>query len=245
MGYFRELPNLQYQSPYSNRISSATYITAKNIFRRMKIRDDLKNTFSVFNKYEIDDGDRPDTVARDLYGKSIFDYVVLITAGIVNVRDQWPLSSKELYDFTVSKYGLTEINNVKHFETKEIKNSRGVVVMQKGKIVDENFTLKYSDVVGTETKVDSNGDDVLDDQGNKIIFDNTRMVEISGSKLVRGITYYEYESGINENKRFINVLRPQYLQQFLDDIRNEMTYDRSSQFVNDKLIKTENTRVTT
>ncbi len=245
MGYFRELPNLQYQSPYSNRISSATYVTAKNIFRRMKIRDDLKNTFSVFNKYEIDDGDRPDTVARDLYGKSIFDYVVLITAGIVNVRDQWPLSSKELYDFTVSKYGLTEINKVNHFETKEIKNNRGVVVMQKGKIVDENFTLKYSDVVGTITKVDSNGDDVLDDQGNKIMIDNTRMVEISGSKLVRGVTNYEYESGINENKRTINVLRPQYLQQFLNDIRNEMTYDRSSQFVNDKLIKTENTRVTT
>ena len=52
MGYFRELPNLQYQSPYSNRISSESYTTAKNIFRRMKIRDDLKNVFSVFNKYE-------------------------------------------------------------------------------------------------------------------------------------------------------------------------------------------------
>jgi hypothetical protein len=95
MGYFRELPNLQYQSPYSNRISSESYITAKNIFRRMKIRDDLKNVFSVFNKYEINDGDRPDNVAKELYGKSSFDWVVLITANIVNVRDEWPLSSKE------------------------------------------------------------------------------------------------------------------------------------------------------
>ena len=235
MGYFRELPNLQYQSPYSNRISSATYVTAKNIFRRMKIRDDLKNTFSVFNKYEIDDGDRPDTVARDLYGKSIFDYVVLITAGIVNVRDQWPLSSKELYDFTVSKYGLTEINKVNHFETKEIKNSRGIVVMPSGKTVNQDFKFKYSDVFGKKDKEGEDNDTEVDDR---------RVVEISGSKLVRGVTNYEYESGINENKRTINVLRPQYLQQFLNDIRNEMTYDRSSQFVNDKLIKTENTRIT-
>ena len=78
MGYFRELPNLQYQSPSSSRISSASYVTAKNIFRRMKIRDDLKNVFSIFNKYTINDGDRPDTVAKDFYGKSNLDWVVLI-----------------------------------------------------------------------------------------------------------------------------------------------------------------------
>ena len=61
---------------------------------------------------------------------------------------------------------------------------------------------------------------------------------------VRGVTYYEYESILNEEKRNIDVLRSEYLQQFLNDIRNEMIYKRSSQFVNDKLAKTENTRVT-
>ena len=214
MGYFRELPNLQYQSPYSNRISSESYITAKNIFRRMKIRDDLKNVFSVFNKYEINDGDRPDNVAKELYGKSSFDWVVLITANIVNVRDEWPLSSKELYDFTVSKYGLTKINEVRHHETTEVKNNRGIVILPKGKVVDDDFKIPNPENINAELNP------------------------------VRGVTYYEYESILNEEKRNIDVLRSEYLQQFLNDIRNEMTYKRSSQFVNDKLIKTENTRNT-
>ena len=217
MGYFRELPNLQYQSPYSNRISSASYVTAKNIFRRMKIRDDLKNVFSVFNKYEIDDGDRPDTVARDLYGKSNLDWVVLITANIINVRDEWPLSDKEVYDYTVSKYGLTEINNVKQYETRQIKNSRGVVVLRSGEIVDSDFTINYY---------------------------YGRNITTSTSETSRAISNYEYEVRENQKKRTIDVLRSEYLQQFLNDIRKEMTYKRSSQFVNDKLIKTENTRVT-
>jgi len=214
MGYFRELPNLQYQSPYSNRISSESYITAKNIFRRMKIRDDLKNVFSVFNKYEINDGDRPDNVAKELYGKSNFDWVVLLTANIVNVRDEWPLSSKELYDFTVSKYGLTKINEVRHHETTEVKNNRGIVILPKGKVVDDNFKIPNPENINAELNP------------------------------VRGVTYYEYESILNEEKRNIDVLRSEYLQQFLNDIRNEMIYKRSSQFVNDKLAKTENTRVT-
>ena len=214
MGYFRELPNLQYQSPYSNRISSESYITAKNIFRRMKIRDDLKNVFSVFNKYEINDGDRPDNVAKELYGKSSFDWVVLLTANIVNVRDEWPLSSKELYDFTVSKYGLTKINEVRHHETTEVKNNRGIVILPKGKVVDDDFKIPNPENINAELNP------------------------------VRGVTYYEYESILNEEKRNIDVLRSEYLQQFLNDIRNEMIYKRSSQFVNNKLAKTENTRVT-
>ena len=55
---------------------------------------------------------------------------------------------------------------------------------------------------------------------------------------------YLIESNLNEEKRNIFVLRSEYLQQFLNDIRNEMTYKRSSQYVNDKLIRTENTRIT-
>ena len=217
MGYFRELPNLQYQSPSTSRVSSDSYVTVKNLFRRMKIRDDLQNVFTIFNKFTISDGERPDTVARNLYGKSTFDWVVLTTAGIVNVRNEWPLSSKELYDFTVEKYGLTEINNVKHYVTTEVKNSRGVIVLPKGKIVDQNFTIPKPDISNNDTAT---------------------------LNPVRGVTYYEYEVEENEKKRNIFVLRTEYLQQFLNDIRNEMTYKRSSQYVNDKLIKTENTRVT-
>ena len=217
MGYFRELPNLQYQSPFTSRVSSDSYVTVKNLFRRMKIRDDLQNVFTVFNKFTISDGERPDTVARDLYGKSTLDWVVLTTAGIINVRNEWPLSSKELYDFTVEKYGLTEINNVRHYETKEIKNSRGVVILPSGNIVDAGFSVSYYD---------------------------ERNITTTPSDTVRGVTYYEYEVKENEKKRNIFVLRTEYLQQFLNDIRNEMTYKRSSQYVNDKLIRTENTRVT-
>ena len=217
MGYFRELPNLQYQSPFTSRVSSDSYVTVKNLFRRMKIRDDLQNVFTVFNKFTISDGERPDTVARNLYGKSTLDWVVLTTAGIINVRNEWPLSSKELYDFTVEKYGLTEINDVKYYETTEVKNSRGVIVLPKGKIVDQNFTIPKPDISNNDTAT---------------------------LNPVRGVTYYEYEVEENENKRNIFVLRSEYLQQFLNDIRNEMTYKRSSQHVNDKLIKTENTRIT-
>lgn len=218
MSYFRELPDVEYQSPFANRISSSSYVKAKNIFRRMKIRDDLQNIFTIFNKYEIREGARPDTIAEEIYGKSDLDWVVLISANIINVRDQWPLSSKDLYEYTVSKYDLENINRVHHYETKEVKNSDGNIVLPKGLSVDEDYSIRFKNE-GT-------------------------YIEMSGPSIISTISNYVYETKENEKKETIFILKPSYLQQFLNDMRTEMVYSESSQFVNKTLIRTENTRVT-
>ena len=106
MGFFRELPDVEYLSPLSDRNSSFDYIKVKNLFRRVKIRDDLKKYFTIFDKVTVKDGFRPDQVAESVYGQSDLDWVVLITAGIVNVNNEWPLNSRELYE-SVSYTHLT------------------------------------------------------------------------------------------------------------------------------------------
>ena len=216
MGYFRELPNLEYQSFLSDSISSQSYLKVKNLFRRNKLRDDLQNSFTVFDKYEIMEGARPDTVAEELFGNSELDWVVLLTAGIINVRDEWPLSSKDLYEFTENKYGFENINNVHHYETTEVKDSLGRLILPEGKVVDSNFTIPKPDTSNEETTT-----------LNPVI----------------GISNWEYEAIKNEKKRSIYVLRRLYLQQFLNDMRNIMVYQQSSQRINDRLAKTENTKV--
>ena len=66
MGYFRELPNLRYPYFLSEKISSLDFVEVKNVFRRVKLRDDLQNNFTIFEKYEIGEGTRPDTLAEEL-----------------------------------------------------------------------------------------------------------------------------------------------------------------------------------
>ena len=85
MSYFRELPNLEYQSFLLDRRSSSDYLIVKNLFRRVKLRDDLQNVLTVFDKYQIKDGARPETVAKEIYGSTQYDWVVLIGANIINV----------------------------------------------------------------------------------------------------------------------------------------------------------------
>ena len=212
MSYFREIPNLEYQSFLSTRKSSDEYLLVKNIFRRVKLRDDLQNVFTIFNKYQIEEGARPDTVAQEIYGSSQYDWVVLVGANIINVRNEWPLSDRDIYRYSEELYG-NDLNAIHHYETTEVKDSNGRLILPKGKVVDSNFTIPKPDLP-TQT-----------------------------INPVAGVSNYEYEVIKNNQKRSIYILKPSYLQQAINDIKKAMTYDRSSQYVNDKLIKTQNTRV--
>jgi len=213
MGYFRELPNLRYPSFLPEKTSSLDYVEVKNIFRRAKLRDDLQNNFTVFDKYEVPMDARPDTVAEDLYGSAQFDWVVLTVAGILNVRNEWPLSDKDIYDYSFDKYGES-LNSVRFFETKEVKDTNNRLILPKGKVVDSNFTIpKPGEPTATLNPV-------------------------------TGISNYEYEVRLNEEKRNIFVLREEYLQEFLSDMRDLMIYNESSEYLNDKVIQTENTNIT-
>lgn len=140
MGYFRELPNLEYQSFLSESRASDNYLLVKNLFRRVKLRDDLQNVFTVFNKYQIPDGSRPELVANELYGSEQYDWVVIVSAGITRVRDEWPLSDKELYDYALGIYG-NQLNDVHHYETTEVKDSNGRLILPAGQVVDSDFKI--------------------------------------------------------------------------------------------------------
>jgi hypothetical protein len=212
MTYFRELPNLEYQSFLSDSNSSDQYLIVKNLFRRVKLRDDLQNVFTVFDKYQIPDGSRPELVAQELYGSVQYDWVVIVSAGITRLRDQWPLSDKQVYDYAESIYG-NDLNAIHHYETKEVRDSEDRLILPAGQIVDADFNIPNPD--------DKN---------------------LPNLNPVVGISNYEYEVRRNNDKRSIYVLKPRYLQQVINDTRKAMIYDRSSQYINDTLIKTENTR---
>ncbi|NBP03946.1 MAG: hypothetical protein EBU90_28385, partial [Proteobacteria bacterium] len=109
MTYFREVSDLLYQSQQTNRNSSYDYARVKNLFRRAKIRDDFFNNSTVFTKYKIIGEERPDQVAEKIYGSSEYDWVVLISNNILNIRTEWPLSDAEFSNYLERKYTEAEL----------------------------------------------------------------------------------------------------------------------------------------
>ena len=235
MSYFRELPNLLYQSTLLDKVSSRDYVLIKNLFRRVKLQDYITDKVAFFDKYIILDMQRPDNVAELFYGKADLDWVVILTAGITNIKDEWPLSNYDLYRYVENKYGPTGINDVHHYETIEVRDKIGRLILPAGQIVDQTFTIP------TPYDASTNGNFYV---GVRPESTNIDYKAVSANiSPVTGISNYEYETIENEKKREIQLMKPSYLQIFLNDMRNIMHYEDSSHTINSRLSVTDNTRL--
>ena len=215
MNYFDLFPDVQLPSFSDKRKSSFDYITLKNLFKRGKIRDDIFGSVAAFSKYTVIDGERPDTVAEKLYDDENFDWVVLLSNNIINVQNEWPMGQYEFQRYLDNKYSTDQLGEIHHYETNEIRNQAGILLLQGGLSVDADFTFNYTNNDGTIEAVNN----------------------------VKSVSYLEHEILKNDEKRSINVLRKKYIGIIIDDMKEIMTYTDSSQYINRKLKKGDNLRV--
>ena len=239
MGYFRELPNIAYQSPLLHKNSSRDFLLIKNIFRRTKLYDFLENSVSLLEKFTIGDGDRPDTIAAQMYGDSSLDYIIVLIAGITNIVDEWPLQDYQVYDYALQKYGSEEkMNEIRYYETLEIIDDQGRQIVPPKLIVDADFKVD-----GTVNKFPSSTRYTLKALTGNRQLDDKDEFSVATDNIARAVTNLEYEYTINEEKREINVLSPGYVQLFINDLRDIVSYDKSSSYIAKNIAGTENTNV--
>jgi hypothetical protein len=217
--YFKRIPDVEYPKLSSDgKISEFEKI--KNIFKRGTIREDIFENLVFFEKYDIIGDERPDSVANKIYNNPDLDWIVLLANNITNVYEEWPMPARSFDRYLNDKYGSFEnIYAIKHFETEEVKNSSGVVIVKEGLIVPESFFISY---------YDKN----LDEQ-------------IFKGNITKPVTNYEYEVRLDEKKRTIFLLKGRYLQLVFDDLETVMTYKKgSTQYVSRTLKRADNTRIT-
>ena len=223
MAYFRNIPNFEYVNRLPDSHSSSEYIEVKNLFKRGKIRDDIFKDVTYFTKYSIQGDDRPDNVVFSLYQDSGLDWVVLLANNIINIQDEWPLSQQSFENYLLNKYGNEQsIHSIHHYESKEIKNSIGSIILKEGLHVPQYFTLKFLDAnLGTYTEVGGAGDLITTE-----------------------VTNYEYEVDLQNKKRNIYLLKQNYLNIILTDMDRMMQYKTgSTQYVSETLVRGENIKL--
>ena len=157
--YFSYLPNIELAvRPIQFPWSEQQYKVAKNIFRRFKINDSAVDTAMYFRKLTVTDADRPDVISQKVYGTSDYDWVILMSNNVINPYFDWPMSQPVLDDYINQKYAAPY--EIKHYETREVKNSAGATVLPEGQIVDESFFrapywIEFNETTGDFPKPDN------------------------------------------------------------------------------------------
>ena len=143
--YFSQVPDFQYVSRLPDSTIS-DYITVKNLFLRGKLKDDIAADATLFTKYKVKGDARPDNVAYEFYGDQNLDWLVMICNNVMNLQSEWPLLQREFDRYLLDKYETYEqLNEIHHYETKEVKNSIGVVLVTEGLEVESNYSITYYD----------------------------------------------------------------------------------------------------
>ena len=210
--YFSQLPDFEYVSRLpDSRISD--YIPVKNLFMRGKLREDIFQDASVFTKYKIKGDDRPDNVAYEVFGDANLDWLVLTCNNIINVYDEWPMTQINFENHLLEKYGTYEnINAAHHFETTEVKNTTGVVILPAGLEVDSNYSITFFDeAIDGMTTVNSP---------------------------VTEVTNYMYEERLQDDRRNIFLLKRRFLNVVKDDMEEMMLYKKGSTQYKSETLKT-------
>ena len=92
--YFSYLPNVYVRTSSYRQNNVDPYFLAKNVFRRIKIREDLEDVLLGFEQYTIENNQRPDQVALEFYGDMGMDWVVLLCNNVINVYEDWPMTEE-------------------------------------------------------------------------------------------------------------------------------------------------------
>lgn len=215
--YFNRIPDFEYVSRLPNA-NISDYIPVKNLFKKGKLREDIFQDLAFFTKYQIQGDDRPDNVAFSFYEDSSLDWLVLTCNNILNVKDEWPLSQFDFNLYLFEKYGSFEkINEIRYYETTEIKNRENVTIVQKGLKVPSDFSISYYD---------------------------ERVRDVITERPVVSVTNYQYEEKLQEERRNIFLLKPRYLSIVFDDLRDILRYKKgSSQFKTESLKVADNIRL--
>jgi len=217
--YFRQVPDFEYVSRLPDaKISD--YITVKNLFKKGKLREDIFQDLAFFTKYQIQGNDRPDNVAFEVYGDSSLDWLVLICNNVTNIQTEWPLPQQQFDTYVLEKYGDydTLYSGIHHYETVEVKNNQGVVIVPAGLQVESDYSVSYYDYINDS--------------------------QITENDAVVAVTNYEYEEREEDNKRNIFLLKPRYLNVVIDDMEDIMAYRKgSSQYKTETLKRADNIRL--
>ena len=210
--FFDSTPNFLYPDFFE----AGKFKLSKNLFRKVRARDSINSIFSSSTKYTVKSGQTPDEIAYELLGDSSHYWTILLINNITDTQTQWPFDDYELDKIIEDRYGNLA-DKIRHWETKEVKDSYDNIVLESGIIIEvfSNTTAQnaYSYTpTWSWTYAYSRSDSAVTER------------TLTGSDLYP-TTNREYEHQLNDLKREIWIPQPSSISLMESEIEELLEYD--------------------
>jgi len=202
--FFNYFPKTLYSA--NNKVGGLDTVT--NIIARFGFESKLKENSSAFYKYSIQETDTPEIIAGKYYDSPERHWIVLLFNDIVDPQYDWPLQYKTFIDYVSSKYSSNSYADTANTSVSGLSWAMNVNNVQAYyKVITR--TSGDGTVITEKIEVDAN-------TWANVAASTTNFVLQDGSKIVQTISkekqsYYDYENELNESKRSIKLLKPEFV----------------------------------
>lgn len=229
--YFQQFPKTLYS--LDDR-KSLQLVTA--IFIRVALSEEIKNNLSIYDEYDVRDGETPEIVADIFYGNPQLHWIVLHANEILDPRFEWPLSTENFRSHILSKYPSAEA--IHHYENENGDVVNGTLFLNSSSMFSNlstgnvivNVTSTGTGVI-TSKQSSSNvtvmvseggfraGDTIRDFNDNSVNTLTAANITATSSVSGTAVTVYQYEDKLNEQKRRIKIIKSQYIDTIMNNFK--------------------------
>ena len=103
MEYFKHFPDINYT------FDGKTLFRAKDILRRVAFKEEIRVGRDLFTEYRVQDGDRLDTIADEVYGRPDFAWVLALYNNIIDPLTDLGYDANSLDEYVDKKYEGTTL----------------------------------------------------------------------------------------------------------------------------------------
>ena len=118
MSYFKNFPTIPYDSAGDGKLKDVT-----NLLRRVVVRAKVKENVTVFDTYDVHDGETPEMIAHKLYGDVNRHWVILLFNNVKDRYHDWPMSQTQFNQYMTDKYGTYQ-GGIHHYEIDDDSGDR-------------------------------------------------------------------------------------------------------------------------
>ena len=136
--YFKEFPNFLYDFKIKDETKA---LIVKDISQNVRIRTEILANVTMYDEYDIRDGDTPEIISEKIYGSPLYHWVVMLCNHKFNYIDDFPLPTYELEQHVTTKYGAGHEYDTHHYvDTNgyQVDSTQGTSVSNYQYEMDEN-----------------------------------------------------------------------------------------------------------
>lgn len=133
--YFDNFPTFIYPFKINNKTE---YKLVKDISQNVRVRKEILANVTLYDEYDIRDGETPEIIAEKVYGSPLYHWVVMLCNERYNYIDDFPLTNYQLETYIENKYGANK------YATHHYINSAGYIVDSTQGTSVSNYDYEYA-----------------------------------------------------------------------------------------------------